>query len=106
MCGICGFNWEDKKLIKDMMDILAHRGPDDSGFITDKKASLGHNRLTIIDLSEKGHQPMHNEDNSIFITYNGEIYNFKDIRKILGEKGHKFYSNTDTEVIIHAYEEY
>jgi asparagine synthase (glutamine-hydrolysing) len=106
MCGICGFSWEDKKLLKDMMDILVHRGPDDSGHYTDKSASLGHRRLNIIDLSEKGRQPIHNEDNSIFVTYNGEIYNFQEIRAELEKKGHKFYSNTDTEIIVHAYEEY
>lgn len=106
MCGILGFNWDDKILVKRMMGKLVHRGPDDSGIFLDDDVSLGHQRLSIIDLSEKGRQPMYNEDNSIHITYNGEIYNFKEIREELEKKGHEFYSNTDTEVIIHAYEEY
>ncbi len=105
MCGICGFNWEDTLLVKKMCKVIKHRGPDDSGTYTDKHVSLGHQRLSIIDLSEKGRQPIHNEDNSIWITFNGEIYNYKELRSIL-EKKHKFYSGTDTEVLIHAYEEW
>ena len=106
MCGICGFNWEDNQLIKDMTDTIIHRGPDQYGYYTDSLISLGHRRLSIIDLSEKGRQPMSNEDGTIWIVYNGEIYNFKDLRKDLEKKGHKFKSDTDTEIIIHAYEEY
>ena len=106
MCGICGFyGFEDINVLKRMIKVLAHRGPDDNGFYTDENVSLGHTRLSIIDLSEKGRQPMSNEDGTIWITYNGETYNFKDLRKNL-EKNHVFYSNTDTEVLIHAYEEY
>lgn len=106
MCGICGFSWEDKKLIKDMIDIQAHRGPDQRGFYLDRYISLGHARLSIIDLSIKGKQPMSNEEGDIWVSYNGEIYNFNEIKEDLKSKGHVFYSNTDTEVIVHAYEEY
>lgn len=107
MCGICGFfGFEDKKLITEMTDLLSHRGPDNSGQFIDKNICLGHRRLSIIDLSEKGKQPMFNEDGSICIVFNGEIYNYKELREILKQKGHRFNSKTDTEVIIHAYEEY
>ena len=107
MCGICGFyGFEDQKLLKDMVSILEHRGPDRKGFYSDKLVSLGHARLSIIDLSEKGKQPIYNEDKSICIVFNGEIYNFKEIRGDLENKGHRFYSNTDTEAIIHSYEQY
>ncbi len=106
MCGINGFNWNDIYLIEEMNIATKHRGPDDKGIYVDEKISLGHVRLSIIDLSEKGHQPMSNEDETIWITYNGEIYNFQELRYDLGKKGHVFKSNTDTEVIIHAYEEY
>ncbi|MFH1439615.1 MAG: asparagine synthase (glutamine-hydrolyzing), partial [Candidatus Woesearchaeota archaeon] len=106
MCGICGFNSENKELIRKMAAVIKYRGPDQSGFYLDANISLGHRRLSIIDLSKKGKQPMFNEDGSICIVYNGEVYNFKELRGDLERKGHKFYSNTDTEVIIHAYEEY
>lgn len=106
MCGICGFNWEDKRILKEMTDSLIHRGPDQLGYYTDSSVSLGHRRLSIIDLSEKGKQPMSNENGDMWVVYNGEIYNFPEIRKDLENKGHVFKSNTDTEVIIHAYEEY
>ncbi|MBW3003728.1 asparagine synthase (glutamine-hydrolyzing) [Candidatus Woesearchaeota archaeon] len=105
MCGICGFNWDDKNLIQRMNSKLEHRGPDDKGHIVTKGMSLGHRRLSIIDLSTAGRQPMSNEEGSIWIVFNGEIYNYKKIRQNLENK-HKFKSNTDTEVIIHAYEEY
>ena len=104
MCGICGFSgFEDKKTLSGMMEVLHHRGPDDSGIYFDNSVSLGHNRLSIIDLSEKGRQPLSNEDETIWITFNGEIYNFQDLKKML--KGHIFKSATDTEVIVHLYEE-
>ncbi|RLJ04048.1 MAG: asparagine synthase (glutamine-hydrolyzing) [Candidatus Aenigmatarchaeota archaeon] len=106
MCGISGFNWEDKELIKGMNKTLEHRGPDDHGIYTDRHVSLGHRRLAIIDLSERGKQPMSNENDNVWITYNGEVYNFKELRDELEKKGHEFKSNTDTEVIIHAYEEF
>ncbi|VVB81093.1 Glutamine--fructose-6-phosphate aminotransferase [isomerizing] [uncultured archaeon] len=105
MCGITGFNWSDEKLLKKATSCLAHRGPDQEGHFSDKEVSLGHRRLSIIDLSEKGRQPMCNEDSSVWIVFNGEIYNFQDIRPLL-EKKHKFRSHSDTEVIIHAYEEW
>ena len=107
MCGICGYyGIKDSETIKVMTKLLEHRGPDNFGYFTDDKVSLGHRRLSIIDLSEKGKQPMSNEDGSIWVIYNGEIYNFKELREELEKKGHKFKSNTDTETIIHAYEEY
>lgn len=107
MCGIVGFyGFEDKKLLLKMMASIKYRGPDDAGYFIDKNISLGHRRLSIIDLSKKGKQPIYNENKNIAIIYNGEIYNFKELRKELEKKGHKFKSNTDTEVIIHAYEEY
>jgi len=106
MCGICGFTWEDKKLLKQMADRIRHRGPDDEGYYTDKNISLANRRLSIIDLSKKGKQPIFNEDKSICVVFNGEIYNFQEIKQELEKKRHRFYSNTDTEVIVHSYEEY
>ncbi|CAJ37119.1 asparagine synthase (glutamine-hydrolyzing) [Methanocella arvoryzae] len=106
MCGINGFNWKDLRLISQMNDVTRHRGPDDHGIYQDEMVSLGHNRLSIIDLSEKGRQPMSSEDGTVWITYNGEIYNYRELRRELLEKGHRFRSDTDTEVIIHAYEEF
>jgi len=106
MCGIFGFyGFEDKNLLRDMAKILRHRGPDDRGFFLDKNIGLGNVRLSIIDV-EGGKQPIFNEDGSIVVVYNGEIYNFRELRKELEEKGHRFYTNTDTEVIVHAYEEW
>lgn len=106
MCGINGFNWKDEQLICKMNSVLKQRGPDDEGTFVNGSVSLGHRRLSILDLSLRGHQPMCNEDGCIWIVYNGEIYNFKEIRDDLTKKGHKFKSDTDTEVIIHAYEEF
>lgn len=106
MCGICGFNWEDKDLIQRMMAKLEHRGPDDKGFLTDTDISLGHRRLSIIDLSSKGKNPMSNSENTHYIIYNGEVYNYQEIRDELKKKGYKFKSKTDTEVILNAYIEY
>lgn len=88
-----------------MNNTMIHRGPDDSGIYVDDWFSLGHRRLSIIDLSPNGRQPMTNEDDSVILIFNGEIYNFKELRFELESKGHKFKSNTDTEVIIHLYEE-
>jgi asparagine synthase (glutamine-hydrolysing) len=106
MCGIFGFNWEDKRLLIEMGKSISYRGPDQDGYFTHKDVSLGHKRLSIIDLSEKGRQPMFNEEGDICVVFNGEIYNFQDIRPGLEKRGHKFISDSDTEVIIHAYEEY
>ncbi len=106
MCGICGFTgFKDEALLRDMTDILKHRGPDDSGAYQDAGISLGHCRLSIIDL-HTGHQPIHNEDQSLWVVYNGEIYNFPELKKDLLNKGHKFYTASDTEVLVHLYEEY
>jgi len=106
MCGIFGmYGSVDEDLLKDMAKILRHRGPDETGFFIDDGTGLGNVRLKIIDLAT-GKQPIFNEDGSIVVVYNGEIYNFKELRKELEEKGHRFYTSTDTEVIVHAYEEY
>ncbi|MFC1741094.1 asparagine synthase (glutamine-hydrolyzing) [Nanoarchaeota archaeon] len=105
MCGITGFTWEDKDLLRKMTDVISYRGPDDHAYHTDKGISLGHRRLSIIDLSKAGRQPMTDADGSVVIVYNGEIYNHKELRKDL-EKRHSFASNTDTEVIIHGYNEW
>ncbi len=104
MCGICGGTFEDKKLLKAMASLLLHRGPDESGFFSDKGISLGHRRLSIIDL-KTGSQPMSNEDNSVWLVFNGEIFNFHELRDKLAAK-HKFSTSSDTESIIHGYEEY
>lgn len=106
MCGICGFYGKgDKKLLKNMCDVIKHRGPDEHGTYLDENIGLGNTRLAIIDL-KTGRQPIHNEDESMWITYNGELYNFLELRKELEKRGHRFYTNSDTEVIIHAYEEW
>ena len=110
MCGICGkLNFEaDRKLepglLHRMTDAIAHRGPDGHGQFISGPVGLGHRRLSIIDL-KTGAQPMSNEDDSIWVVYNGEIYNFEELRSRLIASGHKFKSNTDTEVIVHLYEE-
>lgn len=106
MCGICGFNKNDPELIARMMQRLRHRGPDQEGFYCCDEWSLGHRRLSIIDLTELGRQPMGNRDGSVQVAFNGEIYNFADIRKKLEAKGYSFQSHSDTEVIPYAYEEY
>ncbi|MFC1809123.1 asparagine synthase (glutamine-hydrolyzing) [Candidatus Omnitrophota bacterium] len=106
MCGICGFNQNNKRIIDAMTDVLAHRGPDAVGTYVSNNFSLGHRRLSILDLSDKGNQPMFNEDKSVCVVYNGEIYNYPELKNELVAKGHIFYSTTDTEVIVHAYEEW
>tara|TARA_B100000953_G_scaffold114080_1_gene93825 strand:+ start:475 stop:2316 length:1842 start_codon:yes stop_codon:yes gene_type:complete len=105
MCGICGITWDNKELIKQMGSACKHRGPEHEGFYVDDHVSLCCERLRIIDLSDKASQPIHNEDQTIWVVLNGEIYNFRDLRESL-EKKHDFYTNTDTEVIVHAYEEF
>ncbi len=111
MCGICGIvNYKKdadttKQLLFKMRDIMQHRGPDGSGFYMDRQVALGHRRLSIIDLSG-GSQPMTNEDSSVWIIYNGEIYNFQELRDDLISKGHQFKTRSDTEVLLHLYEEY
>ncbi|MBI2625250.1 MAG: asparagine synthase (glutamine-hydrolyzing) [Candidatus Nealsonbacteria bacterium] len=105
MCGINGFNFRDEALIKKMNDVTRHRGPDDEGFYFDNNVSLGNDRLSIIDLSENARQPIWNEDKTKCVVFNGEIYNFQELRKGLLERGHKFISKSDTEVILHLYED-
>lgn len=110
MCGICGFigpasTIDREKTLQAMMDSIAHRGPDDEGSYLDYGVALGFRRLSIIDLSY-GHQPMANEDGSVIVTFNGEIYNHLDIRARLIEQGHTFATNADTEVLVHGWEEY
>ncbi|MDQ5970933.1 MAG: hypothetical protein QG603_710 [Patescibacteria group bacterium] len=106
MCGINGFNFKDQRLIEVMVKKTHHRGPDDSGIFGDEKISLGHNRLSIIDLSQAGHQPMISVDNNFVIIFNGEIYNFVEIKKELEAKGCVFTSKTDTEVILLGFQEW
>ncbi len=106
MCGIAGFNWEDRELVTRMSEAIAHRGPDADGVWVGAGVSLGHRRLSIIDLSAAGTQPMANDDGTLRITYNGEVYNFMDVRTDLEARGHVFRSRTDTEVILRAYEEW
>lgn len=108
MCGFSGFagkNCDREDVLKKMTDKIAHRGPDQEGMFLSEQAALGFRRLSIIDL-ENGSQPMYNEDKKIVITFNGEIYNHLEIRKELIEKGHVFENNSDTECLIHGYEEY
>lgn len=108
MCGFCGYvNKKEKKKeeIKKMTDAISHRGPDDENYYIDSDIAMGFRRLSIIDL-KGGRQPMSNEDDSMVITFNGEIYNFKSIKEDLISKGHIFKTNADTEVILHGYEEY
>lgn len=111
MCGIAGvinFNQKpaDESILREMIGKVRYRGPNDEGYFVNENAGLGHCRLSIIDLSKAGHQPMANENNKIWLAYNGEIYNYIELREELKKAGHIFKSNTDTEVIIHAYEEW
>ena len=111
MCGIVGiYNFDsapiDERILINMARLISHRGPDDEGFWIGSGIGLGHRRLSIIDLTSTGHQPLCNEDESVWIVFNGEIYNYKEIRYILEGKGHQFRSQSDTEVIVHAYEEW
>lgn len=103
MCGIAGFVGDgDRNIISKMLQVTSHRGPDDSGIYIHNNVGLGNNRLAIIDLSQKGHQPMFDKEKSVCIVYNGEIYNFKQLRRELQEY-YDFYSDSDTEVILYAY---
>src|SRR5690242_313420 len=112
MCGICGVAGQaDESLMKAMLQRIAHRGPDDEGIYlttltSGERLGLGHRRLSIIDLSPAGHEPMSDASGEIWLTYNGEIYNFKSLRRELEAAGHRFRSETDAEVLIYAYREW
>jgi asparagine synthase (glutamine-hydrolysing) len=104
MCGINGFSWKDEALVKKMNEATRHRGPDGKGVYTGESVSLGHNRLAIIDLSERASQPMKSHDESLVITYNGELYNFRELRKELSE--YPLRTESDTEVVLAAYQKW
>src|SRR6202022_431004 len=111
MCGIAGMLGTERGCVADaavvrrMCDVIAHRGPDDDGFYVNGPIGLGMRRLSIIDL-KSGRQPIHNRDRTACIVFNGEIYNYRNLREKLEKLGHTFYTNSDTEVIIHAYDRY
>ena len=110
MCGICGFTGklqehEKNEILTRMMDRIVHRGPDSAGQHISDGIAMGFRRLSIMDLNN-GDQPMYNEDRSLVVTFNGEIYNYRPLREELEKKGHIFANNADTEVLLHAYEEY
>src|ERR671924_1717781 len=108
MCGIAGKIYFDRQRsvsrqeVQEMTDTMIHRGPDGEGIWFSENVGLAHRRLAIIDLSAAASQPMCNEDASVWISFNGEIYNFEELRKELEEQGHSFRTHSDTEVIIHA----
>jgi asparagine synthase (glutamine-hydrolysing) len=107
MCGICGiYGGNDKDLILKMVRVLKHRSPDGNGYYADSDCAMGHARLSINDLTKNGAQPMCNETEDLWLSINGEIYNFKELRRLLEKKGHQFKSNSDSEVALHSYEEY
>ncbi len=111
MCGFCGIYEPtgtagvDPTLLRQMTGLMAERGPDAEGFWSDARIGLGHRRLTVIDLAA-GEQPVYNEDRSILVMFNGEIFNYQELRQDLVARGHRFSTNTDTEVIVHSYEEF
>jgi len=108
MCGICGFTGkkaEGTETLKKMTDVITHRGPDSAGFYSDDYISMGFRRLSIIDL-DKGHQPIFNEDKTMVLTFNGEIYNYRELRSELQTLGHTFSTESDSEVLIHGFEEW
>jgi len=106
MCGICGMvGKSDRNLLQAMCDVLVHRGPDGEGQYLEDQVAIGMRRLAVIDL-ETGDQPMTNEDQSLRIVYNGEIYNYRELRDTLEKKKYLFKTQSDTEVILHAYKEY
>src|SRR5688572_30821159 len=110
MCGIAGIMSFDRAPVslselRSMCGSISHRGPDDDGFYLGRGVGLGMRRLSIIDLST-GTQPVRNEDGSVWVVFNGEIYNYRELRRGLEARGHKFYTETDTEVIVHLYEEH
>lgn len=110
MCGIVGFvnagaNSVSREIVEKMNNCIIHRGPDEDGFYVKDNVALAMRRLAIIDLAE-GQQPIYNEDRTKLIVFNGEIYNFQELRKDLEEQGHKFQTHSDTEVIVHLYDKY
>lgn len=108
MCGVCGFTGQvvdQDKTLKEMTDVITHRGPDSAGYYQSDAISMGFRRLSIIDL-EEGSQPIYNEDKTLVLTFNGEIYNYKELREELVEKGHVFTTHTDSEVLLHGFEEW
>ena len=104
ICNLSGKNNVSLDKIRRMTDMVHHRGPDECGIYIDKQVGLGHTRLSIIDLSS-GLQPIHNEQETMWIVYNGEVYNYMELREQLQQKGHRFYTTSDTEVVLHLYEE-
>lgn len=109
MCGFVGFTNaidNSNKVLGEMMDKIVHRGPDSEGRYIDEQIAMGFRRLSIIDITDSGDQPIFNEDKSMVLMFNGEIYNYRSIREELIGKGHKFTTNTDSEVLLHGYEEY
>src|SRR5215472_17697560 len=111
MCGIAGIVGKERCYVADVADVrrmcrtIVHRGPDDEGVHVAGRVGLGMRRLSIIDLPT-GCQPIHNEDRTVWVVFNGEIYNFAELRARLEARGHHFYTNTDTEVIVHLYEDH
>ena len=110
MCGIAGIvdlkvRPVEPSLVRRLCDVLSHRGPDDEGYYIKGPVALGERRLAILDL-EGGRQPMGNEDGTVWVTFNGEIYNFRELRASLEGRGHRFATRSDTEAIVHAYEQY
>ncbi len=111
MCGIAGIvaagrlQPDDLARVPRMRDVIAHRGPDDAGLFSDERAALGHRRLSIVDLAA-GHQPIANEDDTVWIVFNGEIYNHAEVRVELEAAGHRYRTRSDTETIVHAYEQW
>ena len=95
----------DRSRLKAMCDVMRHRGPDDEGFYVEPGVALGMRRLSIIDLAG-GHQPIHNEERTVWVVFNGEIYNYRELRDALEAAGHRFYTSSDTETIAHGYEEW
>ena len=112
MCGINGvFHYRgdapaDPALVERQAELIRHRGPDDHGVWHDGPVALGHRRLAIVDLSPAGHQPMPNEDQSLWVTYNGELYNWPETKGTLAARGHRFRGTSDTEMLLHLYEEH
>ena len=111
MCGITGlYHYASERpveqsVLQRMTDVIAHRGPDDDGFHFAGRAGLGHRRLSIIDVSG-GHQPIFNEDGTVAIVFNGEIYNYRELAALVEAKGHTLRTRSDTETIVHLYEEF